>query len=223
MLLRTWGCIIKINAQSFLFAGPFEGLIFTCIITVKEWYLQITFIFKFLIKPTIVSARSDISFKNKIQIKLLLSSMMSSQCHSLAKVGVDWELISKKCLSPRIFECRTAFLLTACCLDFPRVQSSHGLNLPATWMPRALAVAQTMVSEGCLSSMWRLLIFFLGRAVADTALSLLVLRRKLTLVTQLSWIFIWRFRIIIHSIDHYVVAMVTWNPVSLWEFISKRK
>ena len=39
--------------------------------------------------------------------------MTSSQCFLLPKVGVEWEIISKKKLSPKIFDQGTAFLLTA--------------------------------------------------------------------------------------------------------------
>ena len=37
----TWGSILKVDLQHFLFAGSFEGLIFSSIIVVKALYLQI--------------------------------------------------------------------------------------------------------------------------------------------------------------------------------------
>ena len=95
---------------------------------------------KFLIKPNIVSTRSDFSFRNKLQIKLLLSSMMISQCCLLPKVGVEGELVSKKSLSHKISEQDAAFLLPAHCLALPRVQSSHGLEVLVIWIQRAFVV-----------------------------------------------------------------------------------
>ena len=49
-------------------------------------------------------ARSDFYFKKNLQMKSLLSSMASSQCFLQPKVGVEGELISKKSLSPKIFD-----------------------------------------------------------------------------------------------------------------------
>ena len=105
-------------------------------------------------------ARLNFSFKKKPQIKLLLLSMMSSQCYLLPKVEVEEELMSKKSLFPKIVKQGTAFLLTACCLALPKAQSSHGLKVLVTWIPRALVVAWVMDSERCVSSMCRLLILF---------------------------------------------------------------
>ena len=77
-------------------------------------------------------ARSGFSFKKKLEIKLLLLSMMSSQCFLPPKVGVEGELMLKKSLLPNIFYQGTAFLLTACCLALPKAQSSYSLKVPAT-------------------------------------------------------------------------------------------
>ena len=74
--------------------------------------------------------------------------MTSSQWCLPPKVGVDGELMLKKSLSPKIIEQGTAFLLTAHCFSLPRAQSSHGLRVPVTWIPRALVVAWVMVSDG---------------------------------------------------------------------------
>ena len=41
LLECTWGCILKVNPQPFLFAGSFEGLIFSSIIAGEALYLQI--------------------------------------------------------------------------------------------------------------------------------------------------------------------------------------
>ena len=122
--------------------------------------------------------------------------MTSSQWRFLLKVGVDGELISKKSLSPKTCKQDTAFLLTACCLALPKAQSSHGLNIPVTWIPRALAVNLVMASDGWPNSTWRLLIFCLGRPVVDNALSLMQSHRKLTPVTQPSCILIQHSNII---------------------------
>ena len=72
------------------------------------------------------STRSDFSFKKKLQMKLLLSSMMNSQFLLPLKVEVEGELMLKKSLAPKTFEQETAFLLTAHCLALPKAQSSHG-------------------------------------------------------------------------------------------------
>ena len=69
------------------------------------------------------------------------------------------------------------------------MQSSHGLNVLVTWMPRALAVVKVMVLEGFLSSTWRLLIFFLSRAMANNALSFLASQTKLTMATHYLWLY----------------------------------
>ena len=116
--------------------------------------------------------------------------MTSSQWHFLPKIELDGELMVKNCLSPKICNQGTAFLLTNCCLALPRAQSSYHLNVPVTWIPRALVVIWVMVSDGWPNSTWRLLMFFLGRAVADTALSLVESHRKSTPTTQPSWVLI---------------------------------
>ena len=118
--------------------------------------------------------------------------MTSSQWCFLPKVGVDGELISKKRLSPKICERGTVFLLTAHCLALPKVQSVHILNVLATWIPRPLVVDLVMALDGWSNSTWKSLMLCLGRAVADSALSLLKPQRKSTPVTQPSQILIWR-------------------------------
>ena len=37
----TWGSILKVDPQPFLFAGSLKGLIFSCIIAAEALYLQI--------------------------------------------------------------------------------------------------------------------------------------------------------------------------------------
>ena len=41
----TWGYVLEVNSQPFLFAGLFEGLIFSCIIAMEALYLQIVLSF----------------------------------------------------------------------------------------------------------------------------------------------------------------------------------
>ena len=120
--------------------------------------------------------------------------MTSSQWHFPPKVGVNGELMLKKSLSPKTCEWGTAFLLTAHCLALPRAQSSHDLNLLVTWIQNALAVDWVMASNEWPNSMWRLLIFFLGRADVDTALSSFDAHIKSTLATQPSRVLIWQSR-----------------------------
>ena len=48
LLRHTWGCILEVDPQPFLFAGFFEGLIFTCIVTVEVFYLQKKFNFQII-------------------------------------------------------------------------------------------------------------------------------------------------------------------------------
>ena len=127
--------------------------------------------------------------------------MTSSQCFWLPKVWVERELISKKILSPKIFDQATAFLLTLCCLAFPKAQSSHGLNILVTWIPIDFLVAWVIDSDGWSSLKWRSLIFSLWKVVADCALSLGVSHRKSTLATQPSWFLIWWSRMILLSED----------------------
>ena len=50
--------------------------------------------------------------------------------------------------SPKICKQGTVFLQTAHCLALPRAQSSQRLNVPVTWIPRALVVVWVMVSDG---------------------------------------------------------------------------
>ena len=77
-------------------------------------------------------AQSDFYFKKKLQIKLLLSSITRSQCFLRPKVGVEGELVSKQCFSPKIIEQGMAFLLLAHCLSLPKAQSSHGMKVLLT-------------------------------------------------------------------------------------------
>ena len=133
--------------------------------------------------------------------------MTSSQWCFPLKVGVVVELLLKKSHSSKICDQSTAFLLTDHCLALPRAQSSHSLNVPVTWIPRALVVIQVMVLDGWPNSTWRSLMFFLGRAVADNALSLLESHRKLAPVTQpLDDIIGW-------CVDHDVVLIKSCFPV----------
>ena len=127
--------------------------------------------------------------------------MTSNQCFLPSKIRVEGELMSQKILSPKIFEQATAFLLTAHCLAFPKVQSSHGLKVLATWIHIALVVAWVIDLDGWPSLTWRLPICFLQGAVADCALYLFVSWRKLTLATQLSWVLIWQSRMILPTVD----------------------
>ena len=87
----------------------------------------------------------------------------------------------------------------ACCLVLPKVQSSHGINLLVTWIPRVLAVEWVIDLDGWPSSMYRLLIFFLQGAIADCTLSWLVSWIKSILVTQPPWVLIWQSRMILPS------------------------
>ena len=134
-----------------------------------NWRLCIFFIF--LIKPIMTSARLDYSFKKALKMKLLLPSTMSRQCFFPPKVRVKGELMSKKSLSPKIFDWGKAFLLMDHCLALPKVQSLNGMNL------RALVVVWEIDLDGWLSSTCRSLIFFLWWSVADCALSSLVCPR----------------------------------------------
>ena len=134
--------------------------------------------------------------------------MTCSQCCSLPKVGVDGELISKKSLSPKMFEQGTAFLLTAHCLALPKAQFSHDLKVPVTWILRALVVAWVMDLEGCLTSICRSLIFFLCRAINDYALSSSVSWRNSTPVTQPLQVLIQQSRIILPLIE--LTTMLFW-------------
>ena len=68
LLRHTWGCMLKVDPQPFLFAGSLEDLIFLCIVAVEELYLQIKFFFKFLTKPNIVSTQLDFSFRKKLKM-----------------------------------------------------------------------------------------------------------------------------------------------------------
>ena len=120
--------------------------------------------------------------------------MMSSQCCLLTKVEVEGELMSKKSLSPKIFECGTAFLLTVPCLALCRMQSSHSLKVPVTWIPRALVVPWVLVSP---SLMLRSLMFFLQGAIADCALLSFVSQRNSNPETQPSQVLIQQSRIIL--------------------------
>ena len=104
--------------------------------------------------------------------------------------------MSKKSHSPKIYKWGTAFLFAAHCLALPRVQSSHGLNILVTWMPRFLVVAWLIVSDGWPNWMWRSLIFLLVRVVAVTALSALALHRTLAHVAQPSQVLIQQWRMI---------------------------
>ena len=117
--------------------------------------------------------------------------MISSQWCFPPKVGVDGELMSEKSLSPKTCKLDTAFLLTAHCLALPGAESSHGLNLPVTWIPKALAADQVMACNGWPNLMWRLLVFFLGMAVADTAFLLYDAYIKSTPATQPLRVLIW--------------------------------
>ena len=82
-------------------------------------------------------------------------------------------------------------------------------------MLRALTVAWVMVLDGWPSSMWRLLIFLLGRVVADTALSSLVLQRKSTPATQLSQVFIQQSRMIL-SVGVLTTMLFCWSLAILF-------
>ena len=168
------------------------------------------------------SARSDFSFKKKLQVKALLSSMMSSQCFLLPTVGVEGEFVSKKSLYPKIFDQGTAFLLMACCLALLNVQSSHGLKVPVTWIPRAFAVAWVINLEECPSSTCTSLIYFLQRTVADCALTSPVFQKNSTPTAHPSWVLILNSAIkddlTFHRIDHNVVAVVAWHHFSLQKF-----
>ena len=141
--------------------------------------------------------------------------MSSSQWHFSPKVGVEGELMLKKNLSSKIFERETAYLFTAQCFALPRAQSSHGLNLLVMSMPRALGVAQVMVSDGWPHSTWRSLIFLFVRVVADTALSLLALHRKSTPATQLSWVLIWGSRMLL-PVGVLTTMMFWWSLANLF-------
>ena len=164
--------------------------------------------FKFLTKPIMTSARLDFSFKKKLQMKSLLSSMTSSQCF-LTKVVEEGELMSKKCLSPKILDWGTAFLLTANCLALAKVQSLHGVNILVNWIPRALAVAWVIDSDGWTSSTCRLLIFFLQGVVADYALLLLVSQRNSSTATQSSWVLVQWSRMILPSSSLDLTTMLS--------------
>ena len=96
----------------------------------------------------------------------------------------------KKGLFSKIFDWATAFYLTPFCLAILKAQSSHGLKVLVTWISMALAVAQVIDFDGWPSSIWRSLIFFLWRVLADCALSLVVFCRNLTPATQPSWVMI---------------------------------
>ena len=150
--------------------------------------------------------------------------MTSSQWCFPPKVGVDGEPMSKKSLSLKTCERGTAFLLTAHCLTLPRAQSSHGLIVLETWIPKALAVDWVMASDGWPNSTWRSLIFFLGRAVADAVLLSFDAHRRLTLATQPSRVNLAiQNDVAVWSIDHDVVLVITWNLVSLQEFACQEK
>ena len=123
--------------------------------------------------------------------------MTSSQWCFLPKVRIDGELMSKKSLSPKIFDQGTAFLLTACCLALPRIQSSHCLNVLVTCIPMSLEVVWVMDLDRWPSWMWRSLIFFFQWAVVDWALSSHVSHRNLTPATQLSQVLIWWSKMIL--------------------------
>ena len=155
-----------------------------------------------------MSARSDFSFIKKLQIKLLLSSTMSSQCCLPPKVGVDGELMSKKSLSPKNFEQGPACLLMAHCLALPKAQSLHSLKVLLTWIPKVLVVTWVMDLEGCPSSMCRSLMFFLYENVADCALTLCVSWRNSTPVTQPSKVLIQGSRM--------MLPLVLLTTVLLW-------
>ena len=99
--------------------------------------------------------RSVFSFKKKLQMWSLLSSMTSSPCFLPPKVGVERKLMSKKILSPKIFDQATAFMLTAYCLALPDAKSSHGLKLPMMWIPMTLVLAHVIDSDGWLRSTWK--------------------------------------------------------------------
>ena len=77
-----------------------------------------------------------------------MSSMTSSQCFLLPKVGVNGVLVSKKSLSPKNVDQAAAFMLTPCCLALPNVQYSHSLKVTVTWIPMALVVAWVIDSDG---------------------------------------------------------------------------
>ena len=51
-----------------------------------------------------MSTKLDFSFKTKLQMKSLLLPMTSSQCFIPPKLGVEGELMSKKSLSPKVFD-----------------------------------------------------------------------------------------------------------------------
>ena len=112
--------------------------------------------------------------------------MTHSQWHLPPKVWVDGELMSKKSLSPKICEQRTAFLLTAYCFALPRAQSSHGLKVLVTWIPRDLAIDLVMGSNGWPSLTWRLLMSCLIRVIAVTAFLSIVFLQKPSSGTQPS-------------------------------------
>ena len=143
--------------------------------------------------------------------------MTSSQWHLPPKVRVDGELVSKKSLSPKTCKWGTAFLLTACCLALPKAQSSHGLNVPVTWIPRDLVVDLIIAADGWPSSTCRLLMFCLGRAVAETALLFIEFHRKLTPATR------WSNIILTQNFYYDVVHIITCNLISSQEFACERK
>ena len=122
--------------------------------------------------------------------------MNSCQWHFPPKVGAVGELISKTSLPPKICKWGKAFLLTAHCLALPKVHSSHSLNIPMTWILRAFVVDLVMTSDGWPNSIYRLLMFCLMRAVAETALWLMEFHRKLTPANQPSRVLIWRSNMI---------------------------
>ena len=79
----------------------------------------------------------------------------------------------KKSHSYKIFDQGTAFLVTSCCMEFPKVQSSCGMKVPVTYISMVLSVSWVIDLDVCPSLMWRSLMSFLNRAVADNALLLL--------------------------------------------------
>ena len=107
-----------------------------------------------------------------------LEGCLSSRCRSLIfflqEADADCTLLS--CISQRNFT-------------------------PMTWIPRALAVAQAMKLEGCLSSTSRLLMFFLHGAVADCSHFVMFFQRNLTLATQPSQVLIQSSRMILPLVE----------------------
>ena len=117
LLWQSSGNMFKLHPLPFLFESFAEGTIFTSIVIVQVLCCILYLLFIFLIKPNMASTRLDLSFKKKLHI--IASVIYNKQpMLLLANEGVEGELTSTKCLSPKNLDQATNFLLTPCYFAF---------------------------------------------------------------------------------------------------------